>query len=78
GGGALATLARIDTHDLDRRLQDCQFEVACDVDNPLIGPTGASAVFGPQKGATPSMVRQLDSNLQRYADVLQRDLGLRL
>ncbi|GAE61169.1 hypothetical protein XPN_3075 [Xanthomonas arboricola pv. pruni MAFF 301427] len=78
GGGALATLARIDTQDLDRRLQDCQFEVACDVDNPLIGPTGASAVFGPQKGATPSMVRQLDSNLQRYADVLQRDLGVRL
>ncbi|PPU10808.1 glycerate kinase [Xanthomonas arboricola pv. corylina] len=69
GGGALATLARIDTQDLDRRLQDCQFEVACDVDNPL---------FGPQKGATPSMVRQLDSNLQRYADVLQRDLGVRL
>lgn len=54
GGGALATLARIDTQDLDRRLQDCQFEVACDVDNPLIGPTGASAVFGPQKGATPA------------------------
>ncbi|WP_159093212.1 glycerate kinase, partial [Xanthomonas fragariae] len=63
GGGALAALARIDTECLDVRLQNCQFEVACDVDNPLIGPTGASAVFGPQKGATPSMVRQLDTNL---------------
>ncbi|MFA4788384.1 glycerate kinase [Xanthomonas perforans] len=78
GGGALATLARIDTEGMDVRLQDCQFEVACDVDNPLIGPTGASAVFGPQKGATPGMVRQLDRNLQHYADLLQRDLGVRL
>ena len=78
GGGALAALARIDTECLDVRLQDCQFEMACDVDNPLIGPTGASAVFGPQKGATPSMVRQLDTNLQHYADLLQRDLGVRL
>ncbi len=78
GGGALAALTRIDTECLDVRLQDCQFEVACDLDNPLIGPTGASAVFGPQKGATPSMVRQLDTNLQHYADVLQRDLGVRL
>ncbi|MEG8132040.1 glycerate kinase [Xanthomonas hortorum] len=78
GGGALAALARIETEGLDVRLQDCQFEVACDVDNPLIGPTGASAVFGPQKGATPSMVRQLDSNLQHYANLLQRDLGVQL
>ncbi|MCC4621963.1 glycerate kinase [Xanthomonas cassavae CFBP 4642] len=78
GGGALATLARIDTQDLDPRLQDCHIEVACDVDNPLIGPTGASAVFGPQKGATADTVRQLDANLQHYADLLERDLGLRL
>lgn len=52
--------------------------MACDVDNPLIGPSGASAVFGPQKGATAAMVSQLDANLQHYADVLQRDLGMRL
>uniref|UniRef100_UPI00035E8520 glycerate kinase family protein n=1 Tax=Xanthomonas oryzae TaxID=347 RepID=UPI00035E8520 len=78
GGGALAALERIDTEGMDVRLQDCQFEVACDVDNPLIGPTGASAIFGPQKGATPGMVRQLDSNLQHYADLLERDLGVRL
>ncbi|WP_434990602.1 glycerate kinase [Xanthomonas melonis] len=78
GGGGLAALARIEADGLDVRLQDCQFEVACDVDNPLIGPAGASAVFGPQKGATPTMVRQLDANLQHYADLLERDLGLRL
>ncbi|QJD69547.1 glycerate kinase [Xanthomonas campestris pv. badrii] len=78
GGAALAALARIETDGLDPRLQDCHIDVACDVDNPLIGPTGASAVFGPQKGATAEMVRQLDANLQHYADLLERDLGLRL
>ncbi|MCF8828512.1 glycerate kinase [Xanthomonas campestris] len=78
GGGALAALARIETDGLDVRLQECHIEVACDVDNPLIGPMGASAVFGPQKGATPAMVRQLDANLQHYANLLERDLGLRL
>ncbi|MCC8536148.1 glycerate kinase [Xanthomonas axonopodis pv. poinsettiicola] len=78
GGAALAALARIDTDGLDPRLQGCHIEVACDVDNPLIGPTGASTVFGPQKGATAGMVRQLDANLQHYADLLERDLGLRL
>ncbi len=52
GGGALETLARIDLSELDSRLADCRIDVACDVTNPLTGPQGASAVFGPQKGAT--------------------------
>ncbi|MCL1530784.1 glycerate kinase [Xanthomonas nasturtii] len=78
GGGALAALAHVATDGLDARLRQCRIEVACDVDNPLIGPSGASAVFGPQKGATAAMVSQLDANLQHYADVLQRDLGMRL
>lgn len=78
GGAALAALARIDIAGLDARLQDCHVEVACDVDNPLIGPSGTAAVFGPQKGATAAMVRQLDANLRHYADVVQRDLGMRL
>ncbi|MHB8596202.1 MAG: glycerate kinase [Ktedonobacteraceae bacterium] len=76
GGAALATLAHIDTSTLDRRLEDCQFEVACDVNNPLCGPTGATAVYGPQKGATPEMVAQLDAALAHYAEVIERDLGL--
>lgn len=75
GGAALAGLDRLDVSGLDARLKDCVFEVACDVSNPLVGPTGASAVFGPQKGATPAMVRQLDANLRHYADVIARDLG---
>jgi glycerate kinase len=75
GGGALAALARIDLSALDTRLKDCVFDIACDVSNPLVGPQGASAIFGPQKGATPAMVEQLDANLRHYAAVIARDLG---
>jgi len=78
GGGALARLARIDASGLDPRLRRCAIEVACDVDNPLTGPAGASAVFGPQKGATPTLVAQLDANLQHYATVIEADLGIAL
>ncbi|MCI2245674.1 glycerate kinase [Xanthomonas sp. PPL568] len=76
GGAALGALARIALDGLDPRLRDCTIEVACDVDNPLTGPTGASAVFGPQKGATPAMVAQLDTGLQRYAEAIERTLGV--
>ena len=76
GGGALARLARIDVAGLDPRLAGCTIEVACDVDNPLVGPRGASAVFGPQKGATPDMVRELDAALAHYAGIVHRDLGV--
>jgi glycerate kinase len=71
GGAALARLARIDGQ-TDPRLVRPSIDVACDVRNPLLGPEGASAVFGPQKGATPEMVRELDAALARYADVLER------
>ncbi|UYB52489.1 glycerate kinase [Xanthomonas sp. AM6] len=76
GGGALAALARIDASGLDPRLRHCAIEVACDVDTPLTGPAGASAVFGPQKGATPALVAQLDANLRHYATVIEADLGI--
>ncbi|HEX7986053.1 MAG TPA: glycerate kinase, partial [Duganella sp.] len=75
GGGALAALDRIDLSRLDTRIKDCVFEVACDVSNPLVGPQGASHIFGPQKGATAAMVEQLDAGLRHYADVITRDLG---
>lgn len=75
GGAALARLARIEVESLDARLPTCRFEVASDVTNPLCGPTGASAVYGPQKGATPAMVAELDAALAHYARVLARDLG---
>jgi glycerate kinase len=75
-GGDLARLERIDVSGLDRRLAECRIEVACDVDNPLTGPRGASAVFGPQKGASAEMVRTLDDNLARFARIVERDLGV--
>ena len=51
--------------------------MACDVDNPLCGPRGAARVYGPQKGATPAMVKQLDAGLKRLAAVFQKDLGVK-
>jgi glycerate kinase len=78
GGGSLGRLSRIDRSGSDPRLKECEFIVACDVDNPLIGKQGASAVFGPQKGATPDMVRELDANLAHFADVVEAELGLKI
>lgn len=75
GGAGLETLASIDISGLDSRLSGCQIDVACDVTNPLTGEEGASAVFGPQKGATPEMVAFLDRALAHYATCIQRDLG---
>ncbi len=74
GGAALATLAHITTATMDPRLQTCTFDVACDVTNPLYGPLGAAAVYGPQKGATPAIVAELDAALQHYARIIERDL----
>ena len=68
GGLALANLARIDLSDLDPRLAHVNFEIAADVDNPLCGPHGASAVFGPQKGATAQQVQALDQALGHFAE----------
>ncbi|WP_433639183.1 glycerate kinase [Kluyvera georgiana] len=76
GGAGLSTLAKIDISGLDPRLAQCQIDVACDVTNPLIGDKGASAVFGPQKGATPEMVVQLDRALAHYAGQIAQDLDL--
>jgi glycerate 2-kinase len=75
GGAALARLERIDAAGLDPRLASAEVIVASDVTNPLCGPLGASAVYGPQKGATPEMVAELDAALAHYADILRRDLG---
>ena len=75
GGAALARLDSIDTSGLDERAADADFDVACDVNNPLTGPEGASAVYGPQKGATPENVEQLDAALANFAEVVKRDLG---
>lgn len=75
GGGSLSQLASVDLSDLDPRLDHVHIEVACDVDNPLTGPRGASAIFGPQKGATPEMAEILDHNLSHFADIVEQALG---
>ena len=75
GGAALADLRKIDMSGLDTRAAASQFSVACDVSNPLTGPEGASAVYGPQKGATPDLVEQLDDALGNFAEVVERDIG---
>jgi glycerate kinase len=75
GGGALAKLDRIDVSRLDPRIAEAQIDVACDVENPLVGATGAAVVFGPQKGATPDTVKALDANLTHYATIVARDMG---
>lgn len=76
GGGALDRLSSIDTSKADPRLKKVTVEVACDVDNPLTGPCGAAHVYGPQKGATPAMVKQLDGNLALMAELVKRDIGV--
>ena len=75
GGASLASLARIDVSELDPRLRSLELRVLCDVQNPLLGPEGASAIYGPQKGADAHCVAELDRALANYAAVLQRDLG---
>jgi glycerate kinase len=75
GGAALARLDRIDLSGLDPRLAQAELLVACDVDNPLTGPRGASAIYGPQKGATPEAVQELDLALGVLARVATAATG---
>lgn len=75
-GGGLERLARIDMSGRDKRLSGCEVLAACDVDNPLYGPSGAAFVFGPQKGADAEKVKYLDDGLRHFADVVKRDLRL--
>ncbi|WP_189706435.1 glycerate kinase [Streptomyces anandii] len=77
GGGALAALARADLSGLDRRLASVDLVLASDVDNPLTGPLGAPAVYGPQKGASPNDVAALDAALAHFAKVLESAVGER-
>ncbi|MCM2379770.1 glycerate kinase [Pseudomonas marginalis] len=74
GGLALSRLAHISLEQLDPRLAQVRFEIAADVNNPLCGPHGASAIFGPQKGANPEQVQQLDAALSHFADHCARVL----
>ncbi|AGQ38746.1 TPA: glycerate kinase [Mannheimia haemolytica] len=78
GGEALSQIQQIDLSGLDSRLKQVEFEVACDVDNPLCGERGASAIFGPQKGATAEMVKTLDHALLHFAETVKSQLGIEI
>ena len=78
GGASLINLHHVDISKLDPRAKASDFLIACDVNNPLCGPEGASAIYGPQKGATTRMVKQLDSALSHYAKIIHRDLGINI
>ncbi|HEY5844264.1 MAG TPA: glycerate kinase, partial [Mycobacterium sp.] len=75
GGAALADIDRVDLGGLHPALSSAEIVVACDVDNPLVGPTGAAAVYGPQKGASPDDIARLDGALGRWADIVQSATG---
>ncbi len=76
GGGALRKLHRIDISGLDERLKESEFKVACDVTNPLVGPEGASFVYGPQKGADPDMAHELDKCLTNWGKKIKEFLNV--
>ncbi|WP_445492136.1 glycerate kinase family protein [Niallia sp. 03133] len=76
GGGSLGQLKTIDVSNIDPRLKNMKILVACDVTNPLCGETGATRVFGPQKGATFEMIPTLDANLEHYANKVKEQLGM--
>lgn len=75
GGRELSRLTWIDVSQLNPRIPQTKFLVACDVDNPLFGPNGAARVYAPQKGATPEMVEELDKGLVNFGYIVKRDLG---
>ena len=78
GGSALNDLHTMDRSQFDQRIVESHFLIASDVENPLVGPTGASAVFGPQKGATSEMVNHLDKGLTNFANVVEQQTGISL
>ncbi len=75
-GGMLAEICKIHIEDRDPRLNEIAIRVACDVTNPLTGPNGAAGIYGPQKGATPEMVEQLEAGLAHLAQLIGRDVGM--
>lgn len=78
GGAALSQIVAIDMEEFDSRISTCNFIIASDVQNPLIGRNGASHIFGPQKGATPEMITFLDHHLSIWADLVEETTGTRL
>ena len=77
-GGTLDRIERIDLSTMDESVKALPITAMCDIDNPFYGPTGAAAVFGPQKGADEKMVKELDSKMKSLAGVIEKDLGIKI
>ena len=77
-GGTLDRIAHIDTSTMDGSVKALPITAMCDIDNPFYGPTGAAAVFGPQKGADPEMVKTLDDKMKALSSLIERELGIDL
>ena len=75
GGKVLNQIKRINTDNKLKELDECNFKIACDVNNPLYGENGAAYIYGPQKGATEEIVKKLDKGLKNFAEVVKKDLG---
>lgn len=75
GGQVLSKIKSIKTNNKLKELEECNFKIACDVNNPLYGENGAAYIYGPQKGATPDIVVELDKGLSDFAEVVKKDLG---
>ncbi len=75
GGKVLNEIKRINTENKLKELDECNFKIACDVNNPLYGENGAAYIYGPQKGATKEIVKELDKGLKNFAEVVKKDLG---
>ncbi|GGC85216.1 glycerate kinase [Thalassobacillus devorans] len=78
GGGELNKVSKIEMESFDKRIKDCKFLIASDVQNPFIGPDGASHIFGPQKGATPDIVKMLDENMAHWANEIEKVTDIHL
>ncbi|NQD64352.1 glycerate kinase [Bacillus haikouensis] len=78
GGSELKSIAKVDARNVSDRVKAANFQVACDVNNPLYGPDGAAFIYGPQKGATLDMVEELDNGLRHFADVTLEQSGIDL
>lgn len=76
GGKYVADITGINTDNVNPKIKNCKFRIACDVDNPLCGKRGASYIYGPQKGATPEIVEFLDNALKSFSEVTKNKLGI--
>ena len=76
-GKNLQDVTRIDTASCHPLLKECQFEIACDVTNPLCGPQGCSTIYGPQKGATPEIIQRMDKDIATFADLAEKATGIK-